>query len=189
MLSSKTQRMNEKPPHSLSSPLLSSLLRRRGAAVQQSSRWVFALLACLAASPVAAQGLKAFPGAEGFGANATGGRGGRGREGTNLNDSGPGSLREALMATGPRIVVFRVAGTIQVQSPIRLDAAQSDLTFAGQTAPGQGISIRNKFGAGIEGKSPIFVDRDARNMIFRSLRSRSGASTVPTDTNRALTVT
>ena len=189
MPSSKTRRVNEKLPHSLSSPLLSSLLRRRGTAVQQSSRWVFALLACLAASPVTSQGLKAFPGAEGFGASATGGRGGGVIEVTNLNDSGPGSLREALMATGPRIVVFRVAGTIQVQSQITLGAAQSNLTFAGQTAPGQGISIRNKFGAGIRGQSPIFVDRDARNIIFRSLRSRSGASVVPSGVNRALTVT
>jgi pectate lyase len=133
-------------------------------------------------------GLKAFPGAEGFGAYATGGRWGSVVEVTNLNDAGPGSLREALMATGPRIVVFRVGGTIELASRIRLGAAQSDLTYAGQTAPGDGITLRLEFGRGIEGKSPIVIDRDARNMIFRSLRSRAGPSAVANENNRALTV-
>jgi hypothetical protein len=65
-----------------------------------------------------AQGVKGFPAAEGFGANAVGGRGGRVLEVTNLDDAGPGSLRSCLEASGPRICVFRVSGTITRKSAI-----------------------------------------------------------------------
>jgi len=68
----------------------------------------------------APQAVKAFPTAEGFGANSVGGRGGRVVEVTNLNDSGDGSLRSAMEATGPRICVFRVSGTITLKSSIRV---------------------------------------------------------------------
>ncbi|NPV46521.1 MAG: pectate lyase, partial [Armatimonadetes bacterium] len=67
-----------------------------------------------------AAAVKAFPTAEGFGAEAVGGRGGRVIEVTNLDDSGPGSLRAAMEAEGPRIVVFRVSGTIVLRSAIRV---------------------------------------------------------------------
>lgn len=72
----------------------------------------------------------AFPGTEGFGAKATGGRGGRVIAVTNLNDSGPGSLREAIDANGPRIVVFRVSATIPLKSSLNLRHA--DTTIADQ---------------------------------------------------------
>lgn len=87
-------------------------------------------------------GVPAFPGAEGFGAYSFGGRGGEVLRVTNLNDSGPGSLREAVEATGPRIVIFDVAGTITLESPIHV--GNPYLTIAGQTAPGEGITVAGR---------------------------------------------
>ena len=88
--------------------------------------------------------LPAFPGAEGFGALTPGGRGGRVIEVTNLNDSGPGSFRAALEATGKRIIVFRVGGTIDLKSDINITGeARSYVTIAGQSAPGGGIQLRH----------------------------------------------
>lgn len=66
----------------------------------------------LVMAEAAAASLKAFPTAEGFGASAVGGRGGRVIEVTHLNDSGDGSLRNGMEASGPRICVFRISGTI-----------------------------------------------------------------------------
>ncbi|UCD29149.1 MAG: hypothetical protein JSV03_01300, partial [Planctomycetota bacterium] len=86
-------------------------------------------------------GMPAFPGAEGFGTETPGGRGGRIIEVTNLNDAGPGSLRAAVETEGRRIVVFRVGGTIALKSHII--ATSPYLTIAGQTAPGDGILIRD----------------------------------------------
>ncbi|TCT23121.1 hypothetical protein [Thiobaca trueperi] len=82
----------------------------------------------------------AFPGAEGYGAGAIGGRGGKVLFVSNLNDAGPGSLREALTLDGPRIIVFEVGGTITLQSPIVIN--KPFVTIAGQSAPGGGITLR-----------------------------------------------
>jgi len=81
--------------------------------------------------------LPAFPGAEGFGAASVGGRGGRVIKVTNLNPKGPGSLQAACEAKGPRIVVFETSGVIEGDVVIK----DSNLTIAGQTAPGAGITI------------------------------------------------
>ncbi len=85
--------------------------------------------------------LPVFPGAEGFGATTVAGRGGAVRLVTNLNDAGPGSLRAALSATGPRTVIFETSGTITLTTDDLL-VTNPYLTLAGQTAPSPGITIR-----------------------------------------------
>ena len=83
---------------------------------------------------------EAFPGAEGFGSDTPGGRGGWIVKVTNLNDSGVGSLRWALEDLDmPRIVVFEVGGVINLRRAIEING---DVTVAGQTAPGEGVTVR-----------------------------------------------
>jgi hypothetical protein len=88
-------------------------------------------------SPIPSGSAVAFPGALGFGKNATGGRGNPVYHVTNLNDTGAGSFRDAVSA-GNRIVVFDVGGYINLKSPV---SVKSNLTIAGQTAPGDGIGV------------------------------------------------
>lgn len=105
----------------------------------------------------------AFPDAEGYGRFALGGRGGKVVAVTNLNDSGPGSLREAITNDiGPRTIVFNTSGIIQLES--RLVLSQPYVTIAGQTAPGKGICIR---------KSPIGIT--GNDAVVQNLRVRIGS--------------
>ena len=107
----------------------------------------------------------AFPGAEGYGRFAVGGRGGKVVEVTNLNDSGPGSLRDAVdQPIGPRTIVFNVSGNIKLQS--RLVVNQPYITIAGQTAPGEGITIS---------KAPVGLT--GNDGVIRFLKVRIGGGT------------
>lgn len=112
----------------------------------------------------------AFPGADGAGMFATGGRGGEVVVVTNLNTSGPGSLAEAVSKPN-RIVVFEVSGIIDLtavgkpgrEKPGKIEIAQPGITVAGQTAPGEGICLKG---------GPLQIH--ASNVILRHLRSRRG---------------
>ena len=112
----------------------------------------------------------AFPGAEGFGANSVGGRGGTVYEVTNTNDSGTGSFREAAEASGARTVVFRTGGTITLTN--KLTVTNPYLTIAGQTAPGGGICLK---GSGEWDGSCLRIK--THNVIVRYIRVRQGAMT------------
>ena len=124
----------------------------------------------------------AFPAAEGFGGNSVGGRGGQVIEVTNLNDSGPGSLRAAIDTEGPRIVVFRLGGTIELQS--RLEITNPYITIAGQTAPGGGITLKT---VPTYKKSAIKIE--THDVIIRYIRSRPGPSSDISDSLDALEIT
>jgi pectate lyase len=111
----------------------------------------------------------AFPGAEGFGAYAKGGRGGKVLFVTNLNDSGPGSLREAVETKGPRTVVFRVGGVIETKG---LEIREPYITIAGQTAPGDGVCLKK-----IPSSGDAFALSGTHDVVIRHLRIRAGNNT------------
>jgi hypothetical protein len=121
-------------------------------------------------------GLRAFPGAEGFGSSATGGRGGRVIYVTNLNASGAGSFQDAVQQTGPRYILFKVSGVIN--SDVQMNSG--DVTVAGQTSPG-GITVR-----GLHTTEASYCDqqcganaRGISNFIVRHLRSRPAGGSFP----------
>ena len=103
----------------------------------------------------------AFPGAEGFGSSTVGGRGGKVIKVTSLDDSGPGSLREALKYEGPSMIVFATGGIINLET--KLYIRSPFVTIAGQTAPGGGICIR--------GNGLVVQTHD---VVLRYLRIRPG---------------
>jgi pectate lyase len=118
------------------------------------------------ATPAGEGGVRAFPGAEGFGALVSGGRGGKVIKVTTLDAAGPGSLQEALDTPGPRIIVFAVSGVIADPggANLQLTIREGNVTVAGQTAPGAGITIRGQ----------LFTDysNPPSNIIIRHLRVR-----------------
>jgi pectate lyase len=119
-------------------------------------------------------GLPVFPGAEGFGTRTPAGRGGKVLFVTSLEDSGPGTLREALAQSFPRTILFRVGGTIELRTHLMI--AHPFVTVAGQTAPGDGICLKN---AGL-----IITTHD---VLVQHLRIRPGnEGRVDADTNDAL---
>lgn len=120
------------------------------------------LILAFAVTSICAENPIAFPGAEGYGASSIGGRGGKVIEVTSLNDRGPGSFRSAVEDSVPRTVVFRISGTIALKSELRI--THSYLTIAGQSAPGQGICLKN---------FPLIVD-GANHIIIRGIRIRPG---------------
>lgn len=109
--------------------------------------------------------IPAFPGAEGGGAYSFGGRGGRVITVTSLEDSGPGTLREACEQGGARIVVFNVAGIIKLKSPLNIRAPY--ITIAGQTAPGDGVCIAGE---------SLWVN--THDVVIRHMRFRRGETWV-----------
>ena len=109
--------------------------------------------------------IPAFPGAWGGGMYSFGGRGGKVLVVTNLNDSGPGSFREACEAGGPRMVVFNVAGIIRLKDRIRIRAPY--VTIAGNTAPGDGVCIAGNT-----------VELETHDVIVRHMRFRRGETWV-----------
>lgn len=117
--------------------------------------------------------LAAFPGAKGFGKFSVGGRGGEVIFVTNLNNDGVGSLRFACESQGPRTVIFKTGGTINLNSAIEI--TNPNITIAGQTAPGGGICLRMN-DSNTTGHLQALIAILADDVIIRGIRFRAGPS-------------
>lgn len=140
--------------------------------------YLLSVFACgvLAVSPSsfasAEQESYVFPGAVGFGKSANGWRGGAIVAVSSLADYGPGSLRACAQEhIGPRVCVFTISGTIEVNRPIKVT---SNTYIAGQTAPGKGIQLK----LGKSQKTPLVIE-NANNVLIRFLKVRPGQSSRP----------
>jgi hypothetical protein len=136
---------------------------RLGGRGERSRRALSLFYLLLLSAPAGAQTL-AFPGAEGAGRFSAGGRRGAVIRVTNLNNAGPGSLRAAVEARGPRTILFDVAGTIRLASD--LVVREPRVTIAGQSAPGGGIALAD---------ATLIVDAD--DVVIRHIRARRGDRT------------
>lgn len=114
--------------------------------------------------------IRAFPSAQGYGAVAVGGRGGAVHKVTNLNDSGAGSLRACTDASGARICIFEVGGTITLSSQIRIN--NPNITIAGQTAPGDGILLTKT--TGVDANTMQIATQEVIIRHFRIRHSSGG---------------
>lgn len=146
-------------------------------------------IACLAGCSAAdglpaTSGSDAFPGAEGHGRYAAGGRGGRIIQVTTLADSGPGSLRACIDASGPRVCVFRVSGVIRFTSA-RPMIRNPFITIAGQTAPGGGILLTHNGGA--TGLTPLVI-KNTHDVIVRHIRVRTDRRGAQRGSNDGITI-
>lgn len=120
------------------------------------------------AAPARTTPKESFPGAEGYGRTSVGGRGGRIMPVTTLADSGPGSLRACIDASGPRVCIFRVGGVIRYTTK-RPVITNPYLTIAGQTAPGGGILLTHN--GGPDGFTPLVI-KNTHDVIIRYIRVR-----------------
>lgn len=126
------------------------------------------LLSAATSTPAVKSGLPAFSGAQGYGRMSAGGRGGRVIAVTTLVDAGPGSLRACIDHPGPRVCVFRISGVIRfTQRPPVI--TQPYITIAGQTAPGDGITLAH--GGGPLGFTPLLI-KNTHDVVVRDIRIR-----------------
>ncbi len=144
-------------------------MRNRSMVAALATLLLAAMLAVMGAPSASGAVVKVFPGAEGYGTDTVAGRGGTICQVTNLNDSGAGSLRACATASGPRTVIFRTGGTINLNS--RITVTNPNLSILGHTAPGDGITLRMAPGSNTDQGT---MQIETHDVLVRYLRARPG---------------